>query len=146
MTDPSTSSPDDDELPPLAPLDTDEGAVDVPDDLPDDPGEGLDGDDEVLGVDLRALAFAVYVDGDPGEDDEGTPDDPMDALPDDDRGGWVGDDERAGDEAVEIDEPARDVPDGGEDGPSRDPYDEADTALPALDDGDDDEPDASSDG
>lgn len=137
---PTTTDPDDDELPALAPLDPDEGVVEVPDELrPGAWDEGLDGDDEVVGVDPRALSVVVFVDEEAGEDDEGSPGDAMDALPDDDRGAWVGDDERPGDDAAEIDEPPGDQPDGGEDGPTRDPYDEVDTALPALDD-DDDEP------
>lgn len=51
----------------------------------------------------------------------------------------MGDEERPGDDGVEIHEPPGDQPDGGEDGPTRDPYDEVDTALPALDDDDGDE-------
>lgn len=133
-------APDDDELPDLAPLDTDEGFVEVPDELrPDAWSESIGGDDEVAGVDPRAMGMALFLDRDSGEGDEGTPDDPMDALPDDDRGGWVGDEDRPSDDGVEIDEPTRDQPDGGEDGPTRDPYDEVDTALPALDDGDEDD-------
>ncbi len=131
---------DDDQLPELAPLDTDEGRVEVPDEVTTDAWEGgLDGDDEAAGVDPRAAMLMVFLDDGGGEDDEGTPDDPIDALPDDERGHWVGDDERPGDDVAEIDEPARDHPDGGEDGPTRDPYDEVDTALPELDDGEDDE-------
>jgi hypothetical protein len=131
---------DDDQLPELAPLDSDEGRVEVPDEIIADALErGLD-DDEVAGVDPRAAMVMAFLDDGAGEDDEGTPDDPIDALPEDERGHWVGDDERTtGDDVAEIDEPARDHPDGGEDGPTRDPYDEVDTALPALDDGDDDE-------
>jgi hypothetical protein len=128
---------DDDQLPELAPLDSDEGAIEVPDEIITGSWDGgLDGDDEVAGVDPRAMAVMVFLDDAPGEDDEGTPDDPIDALPEDERGGWAGDDEHPGDDVAEIDEPARDHPDGGEDGPTRDPYDEVDTALPALDDGD----------
>ena len=126
---------DDDELPDLAPLDTDEGVVEVPDELrPDAWDDSLEGDDELVGVDPGATVVVSYDDA-PGEDDQGTPDDPIDALPEDDRGAWVGDDERPGDDVAEIEEPPGDQPDGGEDGPTRDPYDEVDTALPALDDG-----------
>ncbi|MDB4928020.1 MAG: hypothetical protein JWM10_504 [Myxococcaceae bacterium] len=141
MTNAARRAPDDDDLlPELAPLDTDEAMVDVPDEMiSGDLDEGLGDDDELAGVDPRAAVVMVFLDDAAGEDDEGTPDDPIDALPDDERGGWVGDDERPGDDVAEFDEPARDHPDAGEDGPTRDPYDEVDTALPALDDGDDDE-------
>lgn len=126
---------DDDELPDLAPLDTDEGVVEVPDELrPDAWDDSLEGDDDVVGVDPVGLTVVAFDDDAPGEDDQGTPDDPIDALPEDDRGAWVGDEERPGDDVAEIEEPPGDQPDGGEDGPTRDPYDEVDTALPALDD------------
>ena len=140
MTSAVKIAPDDDELPALAPLDTDEGIVEVPDELR--PGaweESIRGDDEVVGSDPEAMALMAFRDDRSGEDDEGSPDDPIDALPDDERGGWVGEEDRPADDVAEIDEPAGDVSDGGEDGPTRDPYDEVDTALPALDDGDEDD-------
>lgn len=140
MTSAAKTQPDDDELPDLAPLDTDEGVVEVPDELrPDAWDDSLEGDDDVVGVDPGATSVLAFDDDTPGEDDQGSPDDPIDALPEDDRGGWVGDEERPGDDVAEIEEPPGDQPDGGEDGPTRDPYDEVDTALPALDDGDDEE-------
>lgn len=140
MTSAAKTRPDDDELPDLAPLDTDEGVVEVPDELrPEAWDDSLEGDDDVVGVDPGAVAVMPFDDDTPGEDDQGSPDDPIDALPEDDRGAWVGDEERPGDDVAEIDEPPGDQPDGGEDGPTRDPYDEVDTALPALDDGDDEE-------
>lgn len=140
MTAPTKRPADDDDwLPELAPLDADEGVVEVPDDVVAGAWEeAIEGDDDVAGVDSRAIAALMHFDEGAGEDDEGSPDDPIDALPDDDRGGWVGEDDRGGADEVEIEEPARDHPDSGEDGPTRDPYDEVDTALPALDD--DDEP------
>ena len=138
MTNPATRAPDDDELPELAPLDRDEGFVEVPDEVALGAWEeAIADDDDVVGIDPRALLIAILRDDASGEDDEGSPDDPMDPIPDDDRGGWVGDDDRGGDDVAEIEEPAPDHPDGGEDGPTRDPYDEVDTALPALDDDDD---------
>ena len=140
MTSAVRIAPDDEELPALAPLDTDEGIVEVPDELRASAWEeSIRGDDEVVGNDPQAMALMAFRDDALGEDDDGSPDDPIDALPDDDRGGWVGDDDRPADDNSEIDEPAGDQPDGGEDGPTRDPYDEVDTALPALDDGDEDE-------
>ncbi len=140
MTPAVKTVPDDDELPELAPLDTDEGVVEVPDEIrPDAWDDSLVGDDELAGLDPGAVAVLTFAEVAAGEDDEGSPDDPIDALPDDDRGAWVGDEERPGDDGVEIHEPPGDQPDGGEDGPTRDPYDEVDTALPALDDDDGDE-------
>jgi hypothetical protein len=145
MTSAAKHAPDDDDqLPALAPLDTDEGVVEVPDELrPEAWDEHLDGDDDAASIDPHALTMGSF-DGDGGEDDEGSPDDPMDAMPEDDRGLWVGDDERGGDDVAEVDEPTPDAPDGGEDGPTRDPYDQVDTALPALDD--DDEGDGPAEG
>lgn len=145
MTSAAKRAPDDDDqLPALAPLDTDEGVVEVPDELrPEAWDEAIDGDEDAAIVDPHAVTMGMF-DGDVGEDDEGSPDDPMDAMPEDDRGPWVGDDERAGDDVAEVDEPTPDAPDGGEDGPTRDPYDEVDTALPALDD--DDEGDGPAEG
>lgn len=135
---PGAATDDDDELPALAPLEADGEGVEVPEEVLVDAWEGMPDDDEVLGVDPRAFQVLVFVD-DEGADDEGSPDDPIDALPDDERGGWIGDDDRPSDEVAEVDELPANEPDGGEEGPTRDPYDAVDTALPALDDGDDDE-------
>lgn len=136
---PGAATDDDEELPELAPLEADGEGVEVPEEPLVDEWDGADDDGEVLGVDPRAFQVLAFVD-DEGADDEGSPDDPVDALPDDERGGWVGDDDRAGDEVPEVDELPDDEPDGGEEGPTRDPYDAVDTDLPALDDGDDEEP------
>ncbi len=133
-----TSTEDDDELPALGPLDDDDGRVEIPEESLDETWDASLDDNEVLGVDPRAFAVLVF-DDETVSDDSGSDDDPIDALPDDERGGWTGDDDRPSDEVAEVDDVPADEPDGGEEGPTRDPYDVVDTALPALDDGDDDE-------
>lgn len=130
---------EDEELPELPPLDPDEGSVDIPDETIGGAWEEGD-DDEAAGIDPGAFSVLAF-DEAVGDDDAASDDEPVEALPDDDRGAWVGDDDRPSDEVAEVDELPADEPDGGEEGPTRDPYDAVDTALPALDDGDDeDEP------
>ncbi len=131
---------DDEMLPELPPLEPDGGGVDVPEESLRDFDDAGGDDDELGPAELRVLVVRALPEGDdaPGGD-EGS-DEAVEALPDDGRGSWRGSgDERPPEDVAELDDPPVDVPDAGEEGPERDPWDDDDTALPPLADESDDD-------